>query len=238
MFDLSKFNIEMYADGADLASIKVLRGNPLVKGFTTNPTLMKAAGVLNYQNFAREVVKLVEPLPISLEVFADDLSEMKRQALLLKNLGSNVYIKIPITNSRGEPTFSLIKELSSEGANLNITAIFTNIQVRGILENIHSDSKTIISIFAGRIADAGINPVPTVTNALTMASKFPNIRILWASPREIFNLIEAENIGCHIITMTPDLWRKIGNLGKDLRQFSLETVQMFFNDAAKSGFEL
>lgn len=228
----------MYADGADLASIKAIRGNPLVKGFTTNPTLMKAAGILDYKNFAREVVDIVNPLPISLEVFADELIEMKRQALLLKNLGSNVYIKIPITNSQGESTLSLIKELSSEGANLNVTAVFTKDQVVGILESIEFNSKTIISIFAGRIADAGIDPVPTIEDALSMASKFPNVKVLWASPREIFNLIEAENIGCHIITMTPDLWKKIGNLGKDLNQFSLETVQMFFNDALASGFKL
>lgn len=238
MFDLSKFKIEMFADGADLDGIRYLRTNPLVKGFTTNPTLMKAAGVKDYLAFAIEAIRIVNPLPISLEVFEDDLSEMKRQALLLKNLGENVYVKIPVTNTKGQNTFALIKELSSEKVNLNITAVFTIKQVAGILENLDLKSNAIISIFAGRIADSGISPIPIIENALSLARKYENVKMLWASPREIYNLIEANNANCHIITMTPELWKKIDNLGKDLETYSLETVQMFFNDAKSSGFTL
>jgi transaldolase len=228
----------MYADGADLVSIRTLRENNLVKGFTTNPTLMKAAGIKDYLAFAREAIQIVNPLPISLEVFADDFDEMERQAILLNGLGDNVYVKIPITNTKQETSYHLIRKLAKRGIKLNVTAIFTQSQIDGVLENIDPNTSVIISIFAGRIADAGLNPVETMQYAIKAAQKNSNVYILWASPREIYNLIEAENSGCHIITMTPDLWKKMANLGKDLSQFSLETVQMFYNDAHASGFNL
>ena len=238
MYDLSKFRINMYADGANLESIRELRSNPLVKGFTTNPTLMRMAGIDDYLAFAKEVVKLSNPLPVSLEVFADEYLEMKKQALFLAELGPNVYIKIPITNTKGQSSLSLINELASLGVNINVTAVFTIEQVAGILSGLNPKANIIISIFAGRIADTGLDPKPTIAESLKLASGYPQVKILWASPREIYNLIEAEKSGCHIITMTPDLWKKISNLGKDLNQFSLETVNMFFNDAVASGYKL
>lgn len=237
MIDVTNLRIEMYADGADFEKIKILLENPLVKGFTTNPTLMRSAGISDYESFATEVAKLVYPLPVSLEVFADDFSEMKVQAKKLIDLGSNVFVKIPITNTKGESSIDLIRELSLSGANLNITAVFTDNQVKSILNCLSHQSNTIISIFAGRIADAGFDPMPIIERAIENARHLPNVKILWASPREIYNLVQAENLGCHIITMTPDLWKKIDSIGKDLSQFSLETVRMFFNDATSSGFK-
>lgn len=238
MLDVSKFNIQMYADGADLTGIGTLRENPLVKGFTTNPTLMKAAGIKDYLSFAKEAIKIVHPFPISLEVFADDFDEMERQAVLLNNLGENVYVKIPITNTQQKSTSKLVEKLSKLGIKLNVTAIFTKKQIDGVLKVLDPRVPAIVSIFAGRIADAGINPTEIMKYAITAADSNPNAFVLWASPREIYNLVEAENIGCDIITMTPDLWKKMSNLGKDLSQFSLETVQMFYNDAQASGFKL
>jgi transaldolase len=238
MTGVDKFKIKMFADGADLSSIQELLMNPLVAGFTTNPTLMKKAGIANYRHFAKEVVEIVGSKPISLEVFADDIEEMRTQAFILSAMGENVYVKIPVTNTKGQSTADLVRSLSLDGVKLNVTAIFTRDQIDSFIDALTGGSPSVISIFAGRIADAGVNPIPIMEHAITSTHEIGSIEILWASPREILNLIQAEEIGCGIITMPPDLWNKIPHIGKSLDQFSLETVEMFYKDAYASGYQL
>lgn len=238
MTGVDKFKIKMFADGADLSSIRALLKNPLVAGFTTNPTLMKKSGVANYRDFAMEVVEIVRSKPISLEVFADDLEAMRTQAIILSALGENVYVKIPVTNTKGKRTMDLVRSLSLDGIKLNVTAVFTLDQIDSCIDALAGGSPSVISVFAGRIADSGIDPIPIMEHAINRAREVHNIEILWASPREILNLIQAEEVGCGIITMTADLWSKIPHLGKSLEQFSLETVDMFYKDAYASGYQL
>ena len=228
--------IKMFADGADLNEIRRMKSNPLVSGFTTNPTLMRAAGVLDFMSFAKDAIKLVHPLPISLEIFADDHDQMIIQAKKIQSLGQNVYVKIPISNSKGKSTSEVIRMLSNEGVNLNITAVFSLKQIDSVLENISKTTPCVISVFAGRIADTGTDPVPLMRAARNLIPVNQSTELLWASPREILNLVQAQECGCDIITMTPDLWNKVNLLGKDLETFSLETVQMFFQDALESKF--
>lgn len=230
--------LKLFADGADLNEIHRLRQNPQVQGFTTNPTLMRASGVKNYLDFARTAIEMVFPLPISLEVFADDFQGMEKQALLLSNLGENVYVKIPITNTRNESSVALISKLSSQGVKVNVTAVFTFDQITAVGDALSKDVPSVISIFAGRIADAGVNPGPIVSSAVQKKTLLPKMEVIWASPRQIYNVVEAGELGCDIITMTPDLWKKLPNLGKSLDAYSLETVKMFYEDAAASGFDL
>jgi transaldolase len=232
------YRIKLFADGADLATIRDLNSNPLVSGFTTNPTLMRKAGVVDYLEFAKNVIDEVGPKPISLEVFADDTESMREQALRISKLGSNVYVKIPITTTRGEPTSKLTKELSQDGVSLNITAIFTRKQVEDTVEALVGGAPSVVSVFAGRIADCGIDPVPLMTDFSKLTSTHPEIELLWASPREILNLVQAEHCGADIITMTSDLWAKINGLGKSLETFSLETVEMFYMDAVATKYSL
>jgi transaldolase len=238
MIDVTTMKLSIYADGADLESIKQSKKNPLIKGFTTNPTLMRQAGVTDYEAFAKEALKIVDGAPLSLEVFSDDLAEMELQARLIASWGKNVNVKIPITNTRGESTAKLVKALSDDGIICNITALFTLAQVRTIVDALNPNCEAIISVFAGRVADTGIDPMPLMREAVAIARAKPKAKLLWASPREALNIVQAEQTGCHIITVTADLIKKIASFNKDQDQFSLETVKMFYNDAKSSGFTL
>ena len=234
----SNLKVKIFADGADIEGIRALRADPLIKGFTTNPTLMKQAKIEDYLGFSRQVIKEIDGLPISLEVFSDDFEEMKRQALVLAALGPNVYVKIPITNTRGYSSAEVTKSLAAQGVQLNVTALFTIDQVRTTVEALKDGPPAYISIFAGRIADAGVDPIPVMKSALECMASEKQIELIWASPRELLNIVQADNIGCHIITVTHDLLKKLPSLGKDLNEFSLDTVKMFANDAAAAGYVL
>jgi transaldolase len=231
-------NVKIYADGADKARILELAKNPEIKGFTTNPTLMKQAGVSDYLAFAHDVLTEITDRSISFEVFSDDFDEMEKQARLLASLAGNVFVKIPVTNTKGEPSAPLIKRLAEQGVQLNVTAIFTDEQVRWVYDNVLSAPAAYISIFAGRIADAGVDPMPTVRRAVELVAPTPHIEIIWASPREVLNIVQADSVGCHIITVTSDLLAKLPNIGKDLDEYSLDTVKMFYRDAEAAGYHL
>jgi transaldolase len=235
---INDFNVKLFGDGADLGVIKDLRLKPFIKGFTTNPTLMKLAGIKDYLKFSKEVIEVIDGLPISLEVFSDDFSEMKTQALKLSALGSNVNVKIPITNTKSEPSSKLVSELAKEGVSLNVTALFTLKQVDDTVAALQGSRKSYISVFAGRIADAGVDPMPIMEGALQLMRSEKQLELIWASPREVLNIVQADQIGCHVITVTHDLLKKLPGLGKDLTQFSLETVAMFANDAKNAGYTL
>jgi transaldolase len=231
--------VKVYADGADRASMMDLYKNPIVKGFTTNPSLMKSAGVKDYVGFAKELLAQIPDRPISFEVFADDLPEMKRQGLELKSWGKNVYVKIPVTNSQGYSTASLVHELSHQGVHLNVTALFTLDQVWEVTQALKGGAPSVVSVFAGRIADTGRDPMPLMQAAVEMCrSSDSNIELLWASTREPWNIVQAELCGADIITATPDQIKKMSLFNKDLRQYSLETVQTFKKDAEAAGFKL
>jgi len=238
MADINKLKIKIFADGADLKHIQDLYKKEYIKGFTTNPTLMRQAGVSDYRKFAMEVLREVPDRPVSFEVFADDIPTMQSQAFEIASWGGNVIVKIPITNTKGESTANLVRHLSDKGVVCNVTAMFTLSQVKDIIEVINSDTPAILSIFAGRIADTGVDPVPIMREAVKIASVKPKAEILWASPRELLNIFQADEIGCQIITVTPDVLKKLLGVGKDLALFSLETVSMFYNDAKTSGYTI
>jgi transaldolase len=235
---VSELKIKLFADGADKAQILQAQTNPLIKGFTTNPTLMRAAGVKDYEAFAHEILAAVTDKPISFEVFADEFAEMERQAHKIAGWANNVYVKIPITNTRSESAVSLIRRLSHSGVKLNVTAILSLEQVRGAAEALAGGAPSVVSVFAGRIADTGLDPVPLMTDALKLVSPNPGMELLWASPRELLNIFQANDVGCHIITATDSVLSKLKVVGKSLEDYSLETVQMFYNDAAHSGYQL
>ena len=230
--------LKIYLDGAELNQMIEASKDSKIAGFTTNPTLMKKSGISDYEAFAREVIEKIPDKPVSFEVFSDELNEMEKEARIINSWGGNTYIKIPIMNTKGESTCSLINKLSNEGFSLNVTAVFTIKQVKEIFENISNDSKTIISIFAGRIADTGIDPIPIMKNAKKIISSKENCELLWASPREALNIIQAEECGCEIITATKDLIKKSSLFGKNLDEFSKETVLMFYNDAESAGYKI
>jgi len=231
--------IKIFADGASVPSILESAKNPRIAGFTTNPTLMRKDGVSDYRAFAREVLAHVKTQPISFEVFADEFPEMRRQALEIKTWADNVYVKIPITNTRRESAIPLVKELASSGVKLNVTAICTLEQVRDTAAALAGGAPSVVSVFAGRIADTGRDPVPLMREALGICrAAGKGIELLWASPRELLNIIQAAEVGCDIITVTPDLLKKLSLVGKDLGDYSLETVQMFFRDAQAAGYKL
>jgi len=234
----AEMKIKLYCDGADLEDIRKLSKDEKIQGFTTNPTLMKKAGVNDYYAFAKKAVAVVDPKPISLEVFSDDLDEMYVQARKLAMLGSNVYVKIPVTNTKGEFTGKILKRLSSEGVQLNVTAIFTLEQVKNVCLALTVDTPAVISVFAGRVADTGVDPIPHMKKCKTIVSAFPSFELLWASPREVLNVYQADECGCEIITATPGILSKLDLYGKSLDKFSLETVQMFYNDATSAGYTL
>lgn len=235
---LSSLKIKIFSDGADLDSIAQAYQQGLVKGFTTNPTLMVKAGVTNYMSFAKEVLKIVPDLPVSFEVFTDDLAGMKKQALRLAELGPNVYVKIPVTNTKRQSAAPLIHDLAVMGLKLNITAILSLRQVKEVANALVHGTSSFVSVFAGRCADTGLDPLPLMKDSLKMLADNPAAELLWASPREILNIVQADAMGCHIITVTPDLLAKASNLGRDLEDFSLDTVKMFYNDAKKTGFKI
>ena len=230
--------IKIYADGADINSFKNFKDDNLIKGFTTNPTLMKQAGIINYKKFALQVLDIIKNKEISFEVFADDLSEMEDQAREISSWGQNIAIKIPITNTLGNSTNKIIENLTKDKIKCNVTAVFVKDQWNSLKDHISFESNLIISIFAGRIADTGIDPIPVMNDAVNSFEKYKNVEILWASPREVLNLFQAEESGCHIITMPESLIKKIKIFGKNLEEYSLETVKMFYNDALKSGFSI
>lgn len=238
MRSISELKIKLFADGADKAQIVQAQANPLIQGFTTNPTLMRAAGVKDYETFAHEILAVVTDKPISFEVFADNFAEMERQAHKIAAWAENVYVKIPITNTRREPSLELIRRLSHSGVKVNVTAILSMEQVRSASESLAGGAPSVVSVFAGRIADTGLDPVPFMAEALRHVSLHRGMELLWASPRELLNIFQANDVGCHIITATDSVLSKLKVVGKDLDQYSLETVQMFYNDAAHSGYKL
>ncbi|HPF99726.1 MAG TPA: transaldolase [Kiritimatiellia bacterium] len=235
---LQDLRIKIFSDGADLDSIIDAYSKGVVKGFTTNPTLMCKAGITNYMTFAAEVLRVVKDMSVSFEVFSDDFPTMREQALKLAELADNVFVKIPITNTKRESAAPLIKELAGLGLKLNVTAIMSLKQVKEVAAALNPSVPAIVSVFAGRIADSGRDPLPVMKESLEILKPLPKAELLWASPREALNIIQADAMGCHIITVTPDLLAKAKNFAKDLEDFSLDTVKMFYNDAVKSGFKI
>jgi transaldolase len=238
MATVTDLKIKLFADGADKAAMLALYRNPLISGFTTNPTLMHKAGISDYESFARDILSEIRDRPISLEVFADEFDEMERQARLIASWGPNVYVKIPVTNTRREPALDLIYRLSHAGIRLNVTALLALDQVRDVAAVLAGGAPSCVSVFAGRVADTGRDPVPLMAAAVEMVSIHPGMELIWASPRELLNIFQADSIGCHIITATPDILQKLSLVGKDLHDYSLETVKMFHSDASKSGFKV
>jgi transaldolase len=231
-------SVKVFADGADLDSIVRLAADPRISGFTTNPTLMNKAGLTNYEAFAKEVLAMVEELPVSFEVCADEFDAMERQARKISSWAENVYVKIPVTTTKGESACDLVRRLSEDGVKVNVTALFTIPQVEVMTTAVAEGAPSNLSVFAGRIADAGTDPVPLVREAVSVAAGAPRTQVIWASPREVLNAVQADQVGCHIITMTSDLLAKLGGLGRDLEEFSLDTVRMFHRDAAAAGLDL
>ncbi len=235
---LDKLRVKLFADGANLSEMKVMSELDHISGLTTNPTLMNKAGVKNYLNFAQDALEIVQGKPISFEVFSDELKEMCNQGLILSSLGQNVYVKVPITNSLGFSTAGVVKELSKNGVKVNLTAVMHPSQVSEVLESFDQNVPAYVSIFAGRIADTGRNPIPYVKETLQILKNHPKIELIWASPRELLNIFDAEDSGCHIITATPEILNKLSYLKYDLKEFSLDTVKMFLKDAQNSGFTI
>jgi transaldolase len=235
---ISQLKIKIFADGANLATIKNLYANPIVKGFTTNPTLMRAAGVDDYKAFAIDVLKAVPDKPVSLEVFADEFDEMIEQGREIGSWGPNVNVKIPVVNTRGEFTGEVIRELSGAGVHVNVTAVFTLAQVKDIVALLDPAVPAYVSIFAGRIADSGIDPAPIMEEAVRLLAARKKAELIWASPRELYNIFHADQTGCQIITVTPDILKKLSLIGKDQTLYSLETAQMFYKDAEKAGYKI
>jgi transaldolase len=236
--DPGNLDVEIFADGANLQAIVDLAANPLIKGFTTNPTLMRAAGVTDYEGFAREVVAAVPGMPVSFEVFANEFEDMERQARYIATWGDQVYVKIPVTDTHGKSTARVVSALRDEGVKLNVTAVFTVDQVRVATRALAGGPPAFISVFAGRIADSGRDPIPIMKDSLDVMAPHPNLKLIWASPREVLNIVQANEIGCHVITVTHDLLKKLSSIGKDLDEFSLDTVRMFHGDAVTAGFIL
>jgi transaldolase len=238
MKTLQDLKVKLFADGADKAGMLEMYRKPFVKGFTTNPTLMREAGITDYRGFAHEILAAIPDRPISFEVFSDEFDEMERQAREIATWGANVYVKIPITNTRREPAYELVRALSHDGVKVNVTAMMTLDQVRAIADALRGGAPSNVSVFAGRIADTGRDPMPIMAEAVRILADVPGAELIWASPRELLNVFQADEIGCHIITATNDILKKLDLIGRDLADYSLDTVKMFFNDAAQAGFKL
>ncbi len=238
MKPVSELKVKIFGDGADVAGILELYRQPWIKGFTTNPTLMRKAGVTDYRAFASEILERVTDRPISFEVLADDALTMERQAREIASWGRNVYVKIPVTNTRRESMYALIRRLSADGIQINVTAVLALEQVRDVADALAGGAASCISVFAGRVADTGRDPVPVMREALEIMGANPKAELIWASPRELLNIYQADEIGCHIITVTNDILKKLSLVGKNLHDYSLETVKMFYDDAVKSGYTL
>ena len=238
MAGLKNMKIKLFADGADIKEMQAAHNEGIVSGFTTNPSLMKKAGVTDYEAFAKSVLQAIPDMPISFEVFSDDMNEMEREARKIMTCGSNVYIKIPVTNTKGESTAPLIRKLSQEGLKLNVTAILTAKQVKTVVDALSSNTPSIVSVFAGRIADTGRDPLPIMKECMEIVRSNPSAELLWASSRELLNIFQAESIGCHIITVTNEILKKTKMIDKDLSELSLDTVKTFYGDAQSAGFKL
>jgi len=238
MSSLSKLRVKIFADGADRIGMLEMYQNPLISGFTTNPTLMRKAGVTDYPTFARDIVRAIPDRPISFEVLCDDLNEMERQARVIAQWGENVYVKIPVTNTLGESSVPVVRSLTRAGINVNVTALLALDQVREVSAALAGGAPAFVSVFAGRVADTGRDPVPLMAAAVELLRPHPQVELIWASPRELLNIFQADSVGCHIITATHDVLAKLALIDKDLHEYSLETVKMFRDDAVKAGFQL
>jgi transaldolase len=238
MKTVEQLSIKIFADGADKAGILEMATKPYIKGFTTNPTLMRKAGLTDYRAFAKDILLDITDRPISFEVFSDEFAEMERQALEIAGWGDNVYVKIPVTNTRREPAYQLVQRLSQAGVKLNVTALMSLSQVRDVVAALDPKTPACVSVFAGRVADTGRDPVPMMAAAMELLALRPQSELIWASPRELLNIFQADEIGCHIITVTNDILKKLSLVGKDLDDYSLDTVKMFYNDAQAAGFKL
>ena len=238
MPDVRSLKTKLFADGADLAGIQEMAANPMIKGFTANPTLMRKAGIGDYKSFALQVLNVVKDRPVSFEVFADDYGTMEQQALEIASWGKNVNVKIPVTNTKGEFCGPLVERLSRAGVQLNVTAVMTLQQVRAVTERLSMETPAIVSVFAGRIADTGCDPMPIMAEAVKVLQIKPKAELIWASPRELLNIFQADEVGCHIITATNDILKKLALVGKDLDRYSLETVEMFYRDAQAAGYDI
>lgn len=238
MTPVDQLRVKIFADGADLAGMLEMYSKPYIRGFTTNPTLMRKAGISDYPAFAKQVLQAIPDRPISFEVFSDEFAEMERQAREIANWGSNVYVKVPVTNTKREPAFDLVRRLSADGIKINVTALMTLAQVGAVARALDVATPACVSVFAGRIADTGVDPVPLMTEAVKRLGIVPKAELIWASPRELLNVFQADEIGCHIITVTNDILKKLSLVGRDLSEYSLDTVKMFFSDAAQAGFAI
>ncbi len=235
---VADLSVRIFADGADLGGMLEMYRLPYIKGFTTNPTLMRKAGVRDYAAFARDVIEAIPDRPISFEVLSDECDEMERQAHRIAAWGQNVYVKIPVTNTRREPSYDLVSRLAGSGVKVNVTALLSLEQVRDVAQAVRGGAPCTVSVFAGRVADTGRDPVPMMAAAVEILKLAPNAELIWASPRELLNIFQADDIGCHIITLTNDILKKLQNVGRDLADYSLETVTMFYNDARHAGYQL
>ncbi|HXH37741.1 MAG TPA: transaldolase [Thermoanaerobaculia bacterium] len=238
MKSVDQLNVKIFADGAEKAGMLEMYAKPYIRGFTTNPTLMHKAGLSDYRAFAHSIVEAIPDRHISFEVFSDEFAEMERQAREIATWGQNVYVKIPVTNTRREPAYPVIHRLAHDGVKVNVTAIMTNEQVRSVVDAVKGGAPSCVSVFAGRIADTGRDPVPIMTKCVEILNDAPDAELIWASPRELLNIFQADDIGCHIITVTNDILKKLSLVGKDLGDYSLDTVRMFYDDGRKAGFTL
>jgi transaldolase len=238
MPSVKELKVKIFADGADKAGMLEMYKNPNVSGFTTNPTLMRKAGVTDYEAAAKDILAAIPDRSISFEVFADDFSEMERQARRIATWGKHVSVKIPITNTKKESAIPLVRKLSQEGVALNVTAMFTLDQVQDVVDAVKGGAPCYVSVFAGRIADTGIDPVPVMAESVKRLKAAPNTQLIWASPRELLNIFQADEIGCHVITVTNDIIKKLSLVGKNMNEYSLETVQMFYDDGKAAGYKL
>jgi transaldolase len=238
MKKVEELKVKIFADGADKAGMLEMYEKPFVKGLTTNPTLMKKAGITDYRAFCKDILTSINDKPLSFEVFSDDFDEMERQALEIAGWGDNVYVKIPITNTKQETCYALVEKLANQKVKLNVTALMTLDQVRNVVVSLDPNIPSYVSVFAGRIADTGYDPVPLMTSAVEILKVAPAAELIWASPRELLNIFQADEIGCHVITVTNDILKKLSLVGYDLDEYSLDTVKMFYADAVAAGFKL
>jgi transaldolase len=238
MKKINDLKVKIFADGADKAGMLEMYAKPFIKGLTTNPTLMKKAGIADYRAFCKDILTAIKDKPLSFEVFSDDFFEMERQAMEIASWGENVYVKIPVTNTKQEPCYSLVNKLAAQKVKLNVTALMTLTQVRDVVASLNPQVPSYVSVFAGRIADTGFDPVPMMTEAVKILKIAPASELIWASPRELLNIFQADEIGCQVITVTNDILKKLSLVGYDLNEYSLDTVKMFYKDAVEAGFKL
>jgi transaldolase len=238
MKKIEELKVKIFADGADKVGMLEMYSKPFIQGLTTNPTLMKKAGITDYRAFCKDILIHIKDKPLSFEVFSDDFSEMERQALEIASWGENVYVKIPVTNTRQETCYALVKRLATQKVKLNVTALMTLEQVKNVVESLDPNLPSYVSVFAGRVADTGFDPVPMMKKAVDILKAAPASELIWASPRELLNIFQADEIGCHVITVTNDILKKLSLVGYDLDQYSLDTVKMFYKDAVEAGFKL